>query len=1082
MENFVEESWRVITKYINDYGLVDHQTSTFNDFVLRRLPEIIENTLPLTATINDQLLPISFSNVHVGHPSYLDDTQKLQKMFPVDARLKDFTYDAPVCATITIGEKRFPRVSLFRLPIMVNSELCHLSKLTCDARIKAGECEYDQGGYFIVRGKEKVIIGQLRAAYNHLMAYYHTIRGEYVCEMRAMGSEMLYSTCLMMTLSSDNKVVLLSASCFKKPVPLNLIIAGMLASSRQVAEPIFAKLIPCLKLNVVLTLEKKNEYLERILREKLLPHLGLGATPQARVEQLKRMSNRLISVATGKRAEDDRELLYNKRVESTGILCTELLRSSFYRFIKTIQLYLEKKKNSCSTQDSIITLITRHASIVSTCFQSSLATSNWSGSKSGYVRSEVSQMLLRLTYLSTISNLRRLVVPNISSDNKNTNLRQINGTHPFFVSLCETPEGPGVGIVLNLALLTRISIQRPYNIVYEILGSVNTPLIFFVGGEPLVEEHVSERGTIILDGCLVAYTYNPLKVVQYLRMQKYKGILPFDVCIYFVASDNEVIIAANDGRLIRPVYVVGGVAKQKKQQTPLGEHYAPLEYIDCGQAAESIIAMTPDDIIPGVTEYCEIHPSLLFGVMDGSIPFASHNQSPRNIYEASMAKQAISVYAHSHGIRADTIAHVLDAPQRPLVSTRIGKLLHCDDLPSGINAIVAIACYTGNNMEDSCIINQAAIDRGLFSSMAYRTYTEMERKVGGVQLEKFGMAADYSLLNQTYNYSYIDPATGLIRTRYAQKGAPLDKIYVVKGDVLIAKTITKFVKGAGGVNREVVVDASVAVKQGEEGYIHKVAKLKLGNGYHIVKIVIRTARIPEMGDKFASRSAQKGTCGITLPHEDMPFTSSGITPDIIINPHAIPSRMTISQLLECVLGKACALGGEWGDATSWNDRGSVSNVICSKLKQFGFDETGYEDMYNGFSGDPIDARIFIGPTYYQRLKHLVSEKCHARAKGQNTRITRQPLEGRSRLGGIRFGEMERDCTISAGTSRFLRERLYEVSDPFAIDVCKKCRGMASSVYYCKACQSTQIARVAIPYAAKLLFQNLNGIGIGIKLH
>ena len=361
------------------------------------------------------------------------------------------------------------------------------------------------------------------------------------------------------------------------------------------------------------------------------------------------------------------------------------------------------------------------------------------------------------------------------------------------------------------------------------------------------------------------------------------------------------------------------------------------------------------------------------------------------------------------------------------------------------------------------MINKSAIDRGLYVATAYRTITEEERKKGMSTSNETICLPPLDARRRDYNYNYLDDR-GLIR-----KGT-----VVKKGIVLVGKIITKSSKDS-----EKIIDCSLAVKNGEEGTVDRVICVTTPNGYKLVKVVIRNTKIPEVGDKFASRSAQKGTTGFVYRQEDMPFTADGIVPDIIMNPHALPSRMTINQLMECVLGKACALEGSYGDATPFTEadmKGDMAEQICKRLEKFGYERHGWEQMYNGMTGEPIEAKIFIGPTYYQRLKHMVSEKCHSRAQGHVTTLTRQPLEGRSRDGGLRFGEMERDAMLAHGVSRFLKERLFDQSDPYQITVCNKC-GNICLPKECQSCQTDQVSVCNFPYAAKLVIQELQAMSI-----
>ena len=362
------------------------------------------------------------------------------------------------------------------------------------------------------------------------------------------------------------------------------------------------------------------------------------------------------------------------------------------------------------------------------------------------------------------------------------------------------------------------------------------------------------------------------------------------------------------------------------------------------------------------------------------------------VHNSSMGKQAMSMFALSHLIRADTIVHVLNSPQKPLVSTKAATMMGFSNMPAGVNCTVAIACYTGFNQEDSIIMNQSAIERGLFSATSYRTHTEEEKKQG-YNAERISIPP-LAKRRGDVNYGLLDE-NGIIRLRHTKSVDKNGKItgggavYVEKGDVIIGKVTVQSDKSGN----EELSDCSLVVDKGEEGYIDRIFTSITPNGYKLVKVVIRKERIPEIGDKFASRSAQKGTCGMVYRQEDMPFTAEGICPDIIMNPHAIPSRMTINQLLECVLGKSCALDGEIGDSTPFTSSSvDIAETICDRLGMKGYNRSGNEMLYNGMSGEPM-GMCFIGPVYYQRLKHLVSDKIHARATGPVTTLSRQPLEG-----------------------------------------------------------------------------------------
>lgn len=452
-----------------------------------------------------------------------------------------------------------------------------------------------------------------------------------------------------------------------------------------------------------------------------------------------------------------------------------------------------------------------------------------------------------------------------------------------------------------------------------------------------------------------------------------------------------------------------------------------------------------------------------------------------------MGKQSMGLYALNYNKRYDTFAHVLQYPQKSLVSTYTHNLMHAKEFPAGTNAILAIQCYTGYNQEDSVIMNQSSIDRGFFRSIYMKTYVDQEKE--SIRTQNSEMFADLSKKNQLSNivkgfgqgsYSKLDE-DGLIR--------PGTKI--IEDDIIIGKITPMSIqepKNAVGSNTIQYKDSSTSVK--EPGTVDKVLITTNQDGHKLTKIRIASVRKPEIGDKFASKSAQKGTVGLTLRQEDMPFTEEGIVPDIIMNPHAIPSRMTIGHLIEMLNGLLCSITGKEGDASPFQEDGHDKvRVISEELEKLGYTKYGTHQMYNGFTGEKIPVLIYMGPIYYQRLKHMVQDKIHYRAKGPVTKLTRQPVEGRTRAGGLRFGEMERDCSLSYGSSSFLHDRLFFNSDMYRIHVCDLCglfaqADLENQRFMCKCVKPynrTQISQVYIPYACKLLFQELMAMTIAPRM-
>ena len=438
------------------------------------------------------------------------------------------------------------------------------------------------------------------------------------------------------------------------------------------------------------------------------------------------------------------------------------------------------------------------------------------------------------------------------------------------------------------------------------------------------------------------------------------------------------------------------------------------------------------------------------------------------VHNCAMGKQAIGVYVSNYQDRMDKTAYVLGNPMRPLVDTRIMNIMNLNTLPSGEMVIVAIATYTGYNQEDSIIFNQGAIDRGLFAATIYKTEKSEDQKVYGD--EDICCRPDKTKTKglKFANYDKLE-----------SNGQVKENTLLENNDVIIGKV--SCIKENKNDNTKVIKykDESIVYRTNEESYLHKNMKNRNGDGYTFYKIRTRSFRKPVIGDKFSSRHGQKGTIGVIYPEEDMPFTEDGIRPDIIINPHAIPSRMTIAQLKETLLGKVLLELGLFGDGTSFND--FHVKDICKELMKCNYESHGNQMMMNGMTGEQLETSIFIGPAFYQRLKHMVTDKVHSRNEGPKVVLTRQPAEGRARDGGLRFGEMERDCMISHGASYFTKGRIYDASDKYQVYVCKKCGMFAiynDNIHMCNSCDNiTDFALVKIPYACKLLFQELKTMNV-----
>ena len=658
------------------------------------------------------------------------------------------------------------------------------------------------------------------------------------------------------------------------------------------------------------------------------------------------------------------------------------------------------------------------------------------------------------------------------------------------VVLHNTPEGQSVGIVKNLAYMTHITIYSDSLPLYEYIMPNVIPI------DTITSLDMYKKVKVFINGAWVGISNEPQELYLMLKDKKYKGIINIYTSIIFDYKMKEIRVCNDSGRLTRPLLrvkdknllitnsLVEKVANSELNWdnllTSSKIEDSVIEYVDPDEQNWSMIATKPKDLFEINDKmynytHCEIHPSTIFGVLASCIPFPEHNQSPRNTYQCAQGKQAMGVYVTNYENRMDKTAYVLNYPARPLVDTRIMNMIQLNKIPSGCNVVVAIMTHTGYNQEDSLLFNKGSIDRGLFMTTIYHTEKDEDKqKINGDEEIRCKPDPAKTKGMKMGNYNKVN-----------SKGIIPENTIVENRDIIISK-ITPIKENRNDHTKIIKFeDQSKIYKTSEETYIDKNYIDRNGEGYNFAKVRLRTVRKPVIGDKFSSRHGQKGTIGNIIPECDMPFTKSGVKPDIIINPHAIPSRMTIGQLKETVLGKVLVELGLFGDGTSFGQF-DVKD-ICSELLNLGYEAHGNELMCNGLTGEQLECSIFMGPVFYQRLKHMVNDKSHSRSIGPMVNLTRQPAEGRSRDGGLRFGEMEKDAMVSHGASRFTKGRMYDSSDKYSVFTCKKCGLIASyndeiHIHHCKTCDNrVDFAYVEIPYSCKLLFQELNTMNIAPRI-
>jgi DNA-directed RNA polymerase II subunit RPB2 len=1038
--------------------------------------------------------------------------------------------------------KKLPKIQIGKLPIMLKSNICVLNQYGhVDTKI-SGECRMDPGGYFIINGSEKTCLGQERAAENQIYCFdvsKNNNKWSMMAEIKSVPDWKCISPkqISMMIASKNNGFghsIFIQIPRIKQPIPIFIVFRALgIITDKDICKKIVLniddahnnKILNELKASIVdankhLTQEsaiayitqnvmytplhmdketgirKKSEFAIEVINNDLFPHC---CNMEQKIYFLGYMTNKLLRCYFGEINTDDRDSYINKRIDLTGTLLNNLFRNYFNKLVKDMQKQIIREINNGSwrsTEDylNIINLTNIYKIVKSTTIENgikrALATGDFGIKQANSNKVGVAQVLNRLTYVSSLSHLRRINTP-IDKSGKLIPPRKLHNTTWGYLCSAETPEGASIGVVKNLSYMTNVTIPSNSTSLHDYIEP------YVNNFENMTPEIIYENVKVFINGCWIGNTEKPIELYASLKEKKMKGIMNIYTSIIFDYKNREIRVCNDAGRLVRPLLRVVdnqlALTKSICIQLRKGEinwddlltdvtlNKSVIEYIDPLEQSHSMISMTPKDLKLSMQgnyiykyTHCEIHPSTIFGILASCIPFPEHNQSPRVTYQCAMAKQAMGIYVTNFDNRMDKTSYVLSYAMRPLIDTRVMNLIQLNQIPSGCQVVVAIMTHTGYNQEDSILFNKGSIDRGLFQATIFHTEKDEDKKIHGD--EEIRCKPDLSKTKgmKFGNYEKVN-SNGVIN----------ENTLVESRDIIIAKVLP--IKENRNDHTKVIKyeDQSRIYRTNEESYVDKNYIERNGYGYNFCKVRIRTLRKPVIGDKFSSRHGQKGTIGNIIPEADMPCTKDGLKPDIIINPHAIPSRMTIGQLKETLLGKVLLQLGLFGDGTSFG--GYDIKNISKELQKVGFESKGNEILYNGMTGEQIETPIFIGPAFYQRLKHMVNDKQHSRSIGPMVNLTRQPAEGRSRDGGLRFGEMERDCMIAHGASRFTRGRLYDASDAFNVYVCNSCGMIAAyndkmHIHHCKMCDNRiDFDYVELPYACKLLFQELITMNVAPRI-
>ena len=1221
-------AWNLIDKYFKDNpsNLVAHHLDSYNDFFSKGIFQIFRENNPIrfiereladskgskssSEMPKECLLYLGGKDgtkIYFGKPIIYDDNEFEKPyphyMYPNDARLRNMTYGITIHYDIDVdfieyngGEKMeqtktFEKIYLGRFPIMVQSNLCILKGLASEARFNMGECRNDYGGYFIISGKEKVILSQEKFADN--MLYVRKYKPDelysYSCEVHSVSEDsskpIRYTSVKIVApdVSFTNNQIVVDVPNVKKPIPLFILMRALgVISDRTIIEYCLLDLnsnsnmidlfIPSVHdANTIFTQQIALEFIAKftkrqtvsavqdILMNYFLPHVGEDNFLN-KAYFIGFMVNKLLRVFMGREAPTDRDNFKFKRIETSGSLIYDLFRE--YYLIQNRNIFLKMDKefyyHPGKYRSNFVSLVEDNIKdffkdrIVEDGFKKGFK-GNW-GADPNTKRIGLVQDLNRLSWFTQISHLRKINLP-LDPTAKVVGPHLLHSTQWGIIDPVDTPDGGNVGLHKHLAITTAVTNGFSSYPIIKWLRA-NTPLKLLTECEPSV---LSNSTKVFVNGNWVGILDNPIQTTNMLKLFRRNGVIPVYTSISFSYESNIIYIYTDSGRLTRPIFyrdlqidengrtkygklsydhgtvkdiiesrkytwtqVISGFEKKNDNNFNVRnnilydvsdlypghnslEHIlemfernrAIIDYLDTSEEEAALIATVPSNLKSNsYYTHCEIDPSLIFGVMGNSIIYPESNQLPRNVFSCGQSRQAVSVYHSNFQMRMDKMGVILNYGQTPLIKSRYLEYINKEEQPYGVNAIVAIMSYTGYNVEDAILINEASVKRGIFRTTYYTSYEAREEseKVSGNSINtvfaNIESKPNVKGIKEGFDYSKLD-AFGLVK-----ENTVIDEKVVLIGEVTNNPE-----------KRGYYTDNSKTTKKGQLGFVDKAFMTEGEEGFRIAKIRIREDRAPAIGDKMASRAGQKGTLGLIIPEEDMPFTSDGVRPDLIINPHALPSRMTIGQLVESLFGKACALYGGYGDCTAFATNGANYDTYGPMLTRMGYHNSGNQILYNGYTGEQVYSEIFIGPTYYMRLKHMVKDKINYRATGKRNFLTRQTNQGRANDGGLKIGEMERDGIMAHGLSYFLNESYMVRGDQYYMAVCNKTGAIAiynpdknlflspfadGPLVFNKTVEGEQVldaiskygrsfSLLRIPFALKLMIQELQVMNIQMRI-
>ena len=1166
---------------LNRYYITKHHLDSYNDFVSNTIKKTIKSMNPFIILKNDKNDSTTEKHkieIYIGGENgediFIDkpviyENGKARIMTPNEARINDLTYSSNIHCNIEVkyinkGKtiiEYFKKINIGSIPIMLHSNLCYLHGMPNDMLKEMGECHYDQGGYFIVDGKEKVIVAQERNSTNNIFISKVEKDPKYLYKAfihcSSETNSVFPKTIKFKVLKSEKRknAITVAIPHIDTEIPLAILFRAIgVETDLDIINHILQTSEESIELQILreslvdgnfifseqeskeyiaqYTTLKTVEHLEYILVNNFLPNYDHSETIEYNTKALflGSLVKQIIDVISGLRPETDRDNYMFKRVGISGFLLGDLFKDLYNNFRVSCRTFVDKlyEYGNYTSVENLEKLInhSNHKNI----FRSSIIASgmikslkgNW-GLSNDPSKQGIVQDINRISYMSFISHLRR-VTSTMDSSIKIRHPHQLNTSQYGFMCPCESPDGASIGLIKNFAMFCHVTFNVPSTVITEALE----PFDILKIDNMHCTNNYGFRLFVNNNWTGVVKDDHVITIVNYLRLLRRNAIINIFISISCDFKSKTINIYTDGGRVCRPLLIVknnsvkksipegnnwysiakGTILKDsefdiyndkflknklqvvtmdniKSVMKTLEESSANIEFIDVYETNTSLIAMYDKNLSNKLYKYthCEIHPSTMFSVYTACIPLSNHNQAPRNIFSGAQGKQAIGVYSTNFNNRIDTLGLLMNYPEKPLVQTRYNTLLKINDLPNGNNLIVAISSYTGYNQEDSIIFNKSSLERGLFNITYMYSHISFESKSNNgenvdtifANPEKLILDNKQVELKKYADYSKIDD-NGMpkLNEYISENSVIVGKCQVVKDTVKNDDVFETNKSAISYKSKPDVADKTMT------GFIDKVYNYKNKDGDNAVKVNLRKFKIPELGDKLASRHGQKGVIGMILSQEDMPRTKDGIVPDIVMNPHAFPSRMTIGHLLECIVAKGCILTGETADMTPFddNDFSKYFDILDKK----GFQHYGDEVLYNGFNGSQIQTQIFFGPTYYYRLKHMVSDKINYRNPGKVASMTRQPPKGRSNEGGLRIGEMETNCLLAHGISSFVKESFNERSDKYSFFIDNETGNIAKMNDEKKLYNGHKnVTKVFTPYAYKLFIQELNGMSVDAKM-